>query len=247
MRAEERYLAARGFVPIEADGWRIYLAPALIPHQRRFVQALAASFKSLTPGVGNRRGASPILLEGLPPMYRRHNRRGGLMARLSDDVYLGFRPRPWRELEISLRARERGVAIAEPLAAAVAGRVPGLYRGWFVTRALAGVTLWEFLGQEADPQRRAQALLSARRAIEQAHQAGLFHADLNLQNLVVEERGEEFACTLLDLDKARLYEPPLGSSRQAAVWRRVARSARKLQQAGGLRTGEIALLLSQSG
>jgi len=240
------YLAAQGFVPISAAGWRIYLAPILIPHQRNFVQALATTASGLAPGAGNRRGALPLRLEGLPPMYLRHNRRGGLMARLIDDVYVGLRPRPWRELEISLRARERGVAVVEPLAAALTWLGPGLYRGWLVTRALAGVTLWQWLGQEADSPRRARALLGARTAIERAQWAGLFHPDLNLQNLMVEETQSEFSFTLLDLDKARLYDAPLGASRQAAVWRRVARSARKLEQAGGMRAAEIAILLGKS-
>lgn len=247
MRPRQSDFAARGFVPIRAGDWRMYLAPALIAHRERLIAALAAWAESRPLGAGNRRGALPLRLEGLPPMYVRYNRRGGMIARLLDDLYFGFRPRPWRELEISLRARERGVAVAEPLAAGVAYRAPGLYRGWFVTCALAGMTLWEFLGRETDSPRRARALRGARVAIERAHEAGLCHADLNLHNLMVDEAAGEFAFTLLDLDKARLYASPLSASRQAAIWRRVERSARKLEQAGCLRAQERAILLGKSG
>ncbi len=74
-------------------------------------------------------GAAPIA-SGRGPAYRmrlgdgapvvvRICRRGGLAARLVRETYLGLRPRPLRELALTVEARRRGVAAAEVLAARV--------------------------------------------------------------------------------------------------------------------------------
>src|SRR5207247_208862 len=68
--------------------------------------------------------------EGAPAVVR-ICRRGGLAARLVRETYLGLRPRPLRELALTVEARRRGVAAAEVLAARVEGGLA--YRGALVT------------------------------------------------------------------------------------------------------------------
>src|SRR5207244_13550456 len=60
------------------------------------------------------------------------------------ETYLGLRPRPLRELALTVEARRRGVAAAEVLAARVEGRLA--YRGALVTAEVpAAATLLEAL------------------------------------------------------------------------------------------------------
>ena len=64
------------------------------------------------------------------------------------------------------------------------------------------------------------------------HEKGLFHADLNLHNLLVTRARESFTLTIIDLDKARLFDAPLSSAMRRANAARLMRSARKLDPSG---------------
>ena len=55
---------------------------------------------------------------------------------------------------------------------------------------------------------------------------------LNLHNLLVTRRAESFSVVILDLDKARLYHPPLVPSLRRRNFDRLIRSARKLDPKG---------------
>jgi tRNA A-37 threonylcarbamoyl transferase component Bud32 len=120
----------------------------------------------------------------------------------------------------------------EPVGAVVEWIGPVLYRGFFLTRAMSGMTLWQFLETDDDPVVRSHVLGQARAAIETMHTKGLSHADLNLHNLLVTQAGESFTVIILDLDKSRLYDSPLSPAMRRANLARLARSARKLDPAG---------------
>jgi hypothetical protein len=154
------------------------------------------------------------------------------MRRVLDDLYFGFRPRPLSELIVTAEAARRGVPLAEPMGAAVRWVAPGLYRGFFITRAAAGMTLWEFLRTDDDPSVRAHVLERAREAIETMLREGLHHPDLNLHNLFVTPHGESFAVIILDLDKARLRGRPVSGAARRRIAARLLRSARKLDPRG---------------
>jgi len=121
---------------------------------------------------------------------------------------------------VAAEAAQRGVPLAEPMGAAVRWVAPGLYRGFFITRAAAGMTLWKFLRTDDDASVRTHVLERAREAIETMLQRGMYHPDLNLDNLFVTPHGESFAVIILDLDKARLSGRAIGAS-PAGVLRRV--------------------------
>jgi hypothetical protein len=207
---------------------------ALAPEILRSLGALGSAGES---GAGNRMSAFRVNIAGAPEMFARRSRRGGFIGSLLqnvylNDIYLGTNPRPLIELALTVEAMNRGVPVVEPMGAIVEWIGPALYRGFFLTRAMPGMTLWEFLLTDDDPVVRSHVLEQARAAIETMHTKGLSHADLNLHNLLVTQAGESFTVMILDLDKSRLYDSPLSPAMRRANLARLARSARKLDPAG---------------
>jgi len=181
------------------------------------------------PLSGGRGGTYRLRLpDGLRIVVRLY-RRGGFAARFSHDRYLGVRARPLRELVVTAEARRRGVPAVEVLAARVEGRLA--YRGALVTAEVAARTLIDALRTAPDASARAALAASAGHAIRALHDAGVFHADLNLTNLLVP--GAD-GVLLLDFDRARLHRPPLGGALRRRNLARLARSARKLDPEGAL-------------
>jgi len=167
-------------------------------------------------------------LDGGPELFARWGRRGGLARFITPDIYFGASTRPLRELAIANEARLRGVPIAEPLGAMIEAVAPGFYRSAFITRALTGMTLWQFLRADDDAVVRAHVVELARHAIDTMHNGGVLHADLNLHNLFVSTAGERLIVVILDLDKAQLFDGPVPSGRRHTNFVRLARSVRKL-------------------
>jgi 3-deoxy-D-manno-octulosonic acid kinase len=160
-------------------------------------------------------------------------RRGGLLARVVRRTYAGLRPRPLRELAVTVEARRRGVPAADVLAARVEGRF--LYRGALLTAEVpAAATLLEALRRAPDGVARCALATSAGRAIAAMHDAGVFHADLNLQNILVHPGHDGAAITLVDFDRARVQTAPLSSAARRRNLRRLARSLAKLDPDGRL-------------
>jgi hypothetical protein len=184
------------------------------------------------PGAGNRHSGFLIKLEADVQLFFRRAMRGGLMRYVSRDLYIGIRPRALRELKVAAEAWRRRIPVAEPVGGLLESVAPMVYRDAILTRAIAGMTLWDFLRTDDDPHVRAHVFERARQSIDVMHRGGLYHADLNLRNLFVTHAGEDFAVKILDLDKARLYARPLSPSLCRANLRRLLRSARKLDPAG---------------
>jgi RIO-like serine/threonine protein kinase len=183
-------------------------------------------------GAGTRRSAMRLTIENAPEMVVRFSRRGGMASLFLNDLYFGLSPRPVRELAVAAEAAKRGIPIAEPLGAMVQWVVPGVYRGAFITRAIPGITLWEFLRTDDDPHVREHVLGLAREAINTMHERGLVHADLNLHNLLVVTGAERFAVAILDLDKASLLGHPVPAPIRRRNLDRLLRSAMKLDPEG---------------
>ena len=153
-------------------------------------------------------GAVPDLLLDDSRVLVRRARRGGLIGRLIPDVFCG-RCRPFRELAATQRALERAVPTAEVVAAARTTVLGPLYRGTVYTKELGGTSdLQSYLASAAERpdtvslERRRAVLREVGRVVRAAHDAGLYHGDLQLKNLLVRhnERPQVF---LIDLDKAR--------------------------------------------
>jgi 3-deoxy-D-manno-octulosonic acid kinase len=181
---------------------------------------------------GGRGAAHRVRLPGGIAAVLRYYRRGGWLARLVRESYLGSTARPFRELVVTVEARRRGVAAAEVLAARVEGWLT--YRGAIVTAEVPdAVPVIEALRDATGDRRRALATAVAR-VVADMHRAGVFHGDLNLTNLVARGVTAGPDVTILDFDRARVGRAPLGARARERNLRRLARSLRKLDPAGHL-------------
>ena len=198
----------------------------------QLIQKLAELTSSPEAGAGNRQSAHRLDLDGGLELFARRGRRGGLIASILNDVYVGLAPRPLNELAVTVEAMRRGIPVVEPMGAMVEWIGPALYRGFFLTRAVRGMTLWEFVQTDDDPTVRHHVLEQARAAIGTMQTKGLFHADLNLHNLLVTRARDSFTVIIIDLDKSRLFDAPLSAAMRRTNAARLIRSARKLDPSG---------------
>lgn len=169
---------------------------------------------------------------------------GGLLGELLGDRYWQRPPRPLGELIATEAARRAGVAAPEVLAAIVQPASPGglLYRGVLVTRALDGRrALADALRAAADDGARRAWIACAVRAVRRLHAAGVRHPDLNVANVLVGTAPETDAA-LIDFDRARVGDGPVGALGVALARRRLSRSIAKLGLPGLDRAGAAAAL-----
>ncbi len=149
---------------------------------------------------GGRGGSCRIEIDGRRAVLRRYL-RGGFIGKLSSDRYFWFgksRTRPWLEWKILEHAREAGLPVPEPLAACVCRH--GLsYKAALITAYLDDTeTLTDRIARERlklDSWKRLGAL------IRRLHAAGIRHADLNSENVLIDSRNRFY---LIDFDKARI-------------------------------------------
>ncbi len=182
-------------------------------------------------GRGNTVG---LELSGLRMVVRRAL-RGGLVALLNRDLYLGC-DRPLAELAVTEKLRQAGVAVPEVLAVVVRRAGAGFYRHHVVTREVEDhQDLQEALCADLSAHERYRALRTslqaAGRAVRAMHDAGVLHTDLNLKNILVPRRPPWDHAMVIDLDGAK--DPGrLDESARYAQLDRLARSAAKLGAGG---------------
>ena len=123
-------------------------------------------------------------------------RRGGFVRRFLKESYFVVN-RPLREFLLHVRLFEQGLPMPEPLGVLWERR--GLcFRGALATREIDGVTLFEYLASAPDAP--GETLGCAGALIREMHDAGVFHADLQVRNILV---GRDHLY-LIDFDRARL-------------------------------------------
>lgn len=227
------------YVPLRAGAVRVAVRRDLAPALGAWLLAPVLTLPDDAEAMRGGRGAvwRLVLPDGLRVVLR-CNRRGGWLARLVRETYLGPGYRPLRELVVTAEARRRGVPAAEILAVRVEGGV--VYRGAVLTAEIPdAATLVDALRASPDADTRRALVEGAARTVADMHRAGLFHTDLNLTNLLARRGatgGIEMA--VLDLDRARLTSPPLAMRARRRTLRRLARSWRKLDPAGALATAD---------
>ncbi|MCZ6487212.1 MAG: 3-deoxy-D-manno-octulosonic acid kinase [Gammaproteobacteria bacterium] len=177
---------------------------------------------------GGRGGSIKISINGQPSILRRYL-RGGMVRRLSKDRYLWFgktRTRPWREWAIMRRAIDAGMPVPRPLGICVS-RSGLLYRAAIITACLENTeTLAERLTNSVLDQKSWYHLgLLLRRFQEH----GFRHADLNANNLLIDQQGQFF---IIDFDKARQMKNL--EDWQWLTLRRLQRSLEKINRAQNL-------------
>jgi 3-deoxy-D-manno-octulosonic acid kinase len=152
----------------------------------------------------------------------RHYRRGGFAARISNDRYVwtgAERTRSFREWRLLAELHGRGLPVPPPVAARFE-RVGLLYRADIITVRLANArTLAEVIEHRALDLAMWQRI---GRTIARFHAAGVHHADLNANNIMLV--GEDVY--LLDFDRGRIRAR---GGWEDAVIARLKRSLEKLQ------------------
>jgi 3-deoxy-D-manno-octulosonic-acid transferase len=173
-------------------------------------------------------------------------RRGGALRHLIRDRYFGWTPRPIRELAVTEAAHGRGVPVAEVLAARV-DRLPwGWYRGAIVTREVTGaMTFADALRRHPDGTERTAVLTTVGRAVRDLHDRGVYHRDLNANNILISPSGGTFQVCFIDFDRA-VVRLAVGRPTRERELRRLERSLAKLARAGMPLAGDDTTVLRRA-
>ncbi len=217
---------------------------AIVFDRARLSQAEPGLFSPTTYGDSARmvlgqggRGSAWFVRGEFGSAVLRHYRRGGFMARISDDGFVWQGEAQVRSLgEYTLLARlhAAGLPVPAPIAAMYRHSL-GRYRAAIlVTRIYAVGNLAALVAESP-----AKAPWSAAGlAIAQCHRAGAHHADLNGHNLLVDGAGKVH---VIDWDKGRI-EATAGEWRRRSL-DRLERSLRK--HCPGVPAEEITLGMSE--
>jgi 3-deoxy-D-manno-octulosonic acid kinase len=185
-------------------------------------QALAAQ-QALVDARGGRGSVAYIRREGREFVLRQYL-RGGIPARIARDRYLWLgeeRTRPFREFRLLAALLQLGLPVPRPVAARYL-RTGLTYRGELVTERLPGAE--SLAGRWLAGRTRDADWREAGRCIRRFHDAGAQHADLNANNIMLDDRGNVW---LLDFDRGRLRKP--GPWRERSL-ERLGRSLEKLSR-----------------
>lgn len=181
------------------------------------------------------RGAVRVrgLANGHPAVIRRYF-HGGVFRCLTRDWFFTWPPRPFRELAITEELRRRGLTTLEVYAACVSRPFGPFYRGWFITRQLPDAEdLWSALKTGlAERLGFERVLRVVAESIAALHREGVYHADLNLKNILVRAEGADVAAYIIDFDKTKVFLGKLPTPLASKNLNRLERSVRKLDPEG---------------
>jgi len=154
----------------------------------------------------------------------RHYWRGGLIGKLLSDQYLYFglkQTRVYKEFTLMMRLLELGLNVPTPIAAKVTTH--GLiYRGDIITEAVTGAkSVLDILITRPLSQSELKAIAVT---LSEFHNHGVYHADLNINNILFDDTGKVF---IIDFDRGEIKQPH--ASWQTENIKRLARSFAKEQ------------------
>jgi 3-deoxy-D-manno-octulosonic acid kinase len=171
------------------------------------------------------RGAAVMFRHGELDLVLRHYQRGGLVRFFNRDLYPFFRlsrTRMWREFDLLVQLQALGLPAPVAVAAHCRQVAPGWCRGDLITLTIPDSrTLAQALQVESLSRGQWQNLGEM---LARFHSRGVFHADLNANNILLDQEGRFY---LLDFDKGDLRAP--ARDWQEANLARLLRSLRKLQ------------------
>ena len=165
----------------------------------------------------------------------RHNRHGGLFARVTRDLFLPPTRAPF-ELRTSLRLIAAGIPTPPVLMYAVEARWPLVRRADVVTLAVEearDLSTFMLAGESAAT--RAYAWAAVRNLVERMDAAGVRHRDLNVKNILLARVAGALEPWLLDVDRVEFTTPARARAGNRA---RLLRSARKWRDRHGAEFSE---------
>jgi 3-deoxy-D-manno-octulosonic-acid transferase len=187
----------------------------------------AATWKALgawRDTVGGR-GSAGFIDHGVHGLVLRHYRRGGLVARVLHDTYLGRTPhrsRAMREFALLMRLRHAALPVPQPVAARMQRVGFARYRAdLLIARIPGAMSLAERLTRGDRPSRAVWMAIGE--TIRKLHDQGVDHVDLNAHNLLIDNHDRVW---IIDFD--RCAERP-GQHWKAANLSRLRRSLQKLR------------------
>lgn len=151
----------------------------------------------------------------------RHYRRGGLPGKILRDTYLwtgNVQSRPFAEWRLLASLYAQNLPVPQPVAARME-RTGLWYQGDIITRRLDATSWGKLLTQSEYALEQWEAI---GRCIRRFHDAGVFHADLNGHNILLDKNNKVF---LIDFDRGRLRA---GDAWKADNLARLARSLEKI-------------------
>ena len=157
------------------------------------------------------RAAHPIISLGreLGRVVVRQCCHGGAFGKLTGRWFWGA-SRALNELRVCAAARERGAPVPEAVGVVVLRGRAGLRRLFVLTKEMPdAVDLRRLLesGVELPTSQRRKIAAAVAEAIAACHQAGLYHADLHVKNVLVQSaQGPDPKAYVIDLDKATLHD-----------------------------------------
>ena len=178
------------------------------------------------------RASIAIVGTGAERWVLRHYRRGGLIARLSRDLYFWLgesRTRSFAEWRLLAELRRRGLPVPAPVAARyVRGSLT--YRADLITEHLSNTrTLADAISGAQLPRESWEAVGGT---IARFHREGVHHADLNAHNILLDQSSARNVY-LLDFDR--------GDIRNRGAWEQdvLARLRRSLDKVTGQRPNVV--------
>ncbi len=168
----------------------------------------------------------------------RHFHRGGMIHKLIPDLYFGT-SRPLKELWVGYRAKEKGVPIADIVAACHTKVFWKFHRGELLTREIKdGKDLATYFKELEQPLTK-EKVLEKRSVIKvvgelvrSMHEAGIFHGDLNLKNIILQTTdSQNTKGYLIDFDKS-FVRAHLKENLRTRNLLRLNRSAEKFKNQG---------------
>ncbi|MFW2374134.1 MAG: 3-deoxy-D-manno-octulosonic acid kinase [Gammaproteobacteria bacterium] len=157
--------------------------------------------------------------------------RGGLVAKFNKSHYFAAsmnQTRAWKEWQLLAELYAAGLPVPRPVAAQVCWRVinTGFYQAYLLLEKIPGAkTLSERLQLEALDE---VVWNDIGRVVRQFHDQGVYHADLNANNILFSDAGKIY---LIDFDRGDMREP--GTWKQENI-SRLHRSLTKLKGIHGV-------------
>jgi 3-deoxy-D-manno-octulosonic acid kinase len=175
--------------------------------------------------VSGGRGSAWFVGSSAHPWVLRHYRRGGLMARISEDRYwwsVEDRVRSFSEWRLLHYLSQRGLNTPKPVAAFYR-RERWTYRCDLITERILQA---QALSAALEPGALSAGIWRAvGAAIARLHRHGVDHADLNAHNILLDSSG---MVSVIDFDRGQLRPPGAWTSRNLA---RLKRSLQKIAAA----------------
>jgi len=197
------------------------------------IETYLAKHRETTSYLRGRTIHPSIPLKGGERMVLRHYSHGGLLRFVTRDLYL-LGSRSFQELALTEEIRSSGIGTVQPVGAMHRCFLTPFYRAYLMSLEIPGAKDMVHYLQDIGPQPAGETLVAKRKIIRSAgfllrkfHQAGFFHADLQLKNLLVTDG----KVLIIDLDRS-YRKPSLSTGERVKNLLRLNRSVDKWKRYG---------------